>query len=313
MASTHTGNEAILLGAVLLFSGVSGYRVYRLTQSHKIILAAGSVVGVIWWLTLTSIGYVQSVERAPAFFIVGLLCIPLCVGAAAAFATPRGRIIGASITGLLVFFAVVGIGIASLSPGDRATFVPMNEVSAGVRDGTIRKITISEDKLTFERSDGKRYLSRKEPGLTVMESLNYYGVTSEQFDRVNIVVTDPPAWKAFDGGVASLSSAERETYVTMNEVSAGVRDGTIRKIIISEDVLTFEKSDGKRYLSRKEPGLTVMENLNYYGVTSEQFDRVNVIVNDPPAWKGVLTILAIIISLGFACSACLFRTPFKTD
>ena len=111
-----------------------------------------------------------------------------------------------SLVYLIILVAVIAlfITVSSGASEKEGTSIPMNEVAAGVKDGTIRKITVTEDKLTFEKADGKRYAARKEHNSTVSQILKDYGVTPEQLDRVNIVVNDPPQFTNWLGLLVNL-------------------------------------------------------------------------------------------------------------
>src|SRR5919199_5153953 len=85
----------------------------------------------------------------------------------------------------------------------------------------------------------------------------------------------------------------------MKEGAAGGREGTIRKIAVTEDKLTIEKTDGKRYTARKEHNATVTQVLKDYGVTPEQLDRVNIVANDPPQFTNWLGLLVNLLPLVF--------------
>src|SRR4029450_7876373 len=97
-----------------------------------------------------------------------------------------------SLVYLIILVAVIAlfITVSSGTSEKEGTQVPMNEVAAGVREGTIPNITGTEDKLTFEKVDGKRYSARKEHNATVSQVLKDYGVTAEELGRVNIAVND---------------------------------------------------------------------------------------------------------------------------
>lgn len=111
-----------------------------------------------------------------------------------------------SLVYLIILVAVIAlfITVSSGASEKEGTSVPMNEVAAGVREGTIRKITVTEDKLTFEKNDGKRYTARKEHNATVSQVLKDYGVSADQLDRVNIVVSDPPQFSNWLGLLVNL-------------------------------------------------------------------------------------------------------------
>src|SRR5438309_7877964 len=91
-----------------------------------------------------------------------------------------------SLVYLIILVAVIAlfITVSSGASDKEGAAMPMNEVAAGVRDGTVRKITATEDKMTVEKADGKKYTARKEHNATVTQVLKDYGVTADQLDRV---------------------------------------------------------------------------------------------------------------------------------
>jgi cell division protease FtsH len=111
-----------------------------------------------------------------------------------------------SLVYLIILVAVIAlfITVSSGASDKEGTTIPMNEVAAGVKDGSVRKITAIEDKLNIEKTDGKRYTARKEHNATVTQVLKDYGVTPEQLDRVNIVVNDPPQFTNWLGLLVNL-------------------------------------------------------------------------------------------------------------
>ncbi len=68
-----------------------------------------------------------------------------------------------SLVYLIILVAVIAlfITVSSGASDKEGTAIPMNEVAAGVKDNSIRKITVTEDKLSVEKADGKRYTARK--------------------------------------------------------------------------------------------------------------------------------------------------------
>jgi cell division protease FtsH len=104
-------------------------------------------------------------------------------------------------TGLLVSL----VGLLSGGTGGRdVTSVPLNELATGVRAGTITTITQTEDKLTYQGADGRRYAARKEPRATVSQMLTDYGVTPEQLSQVRIVIESPSGLSTLAGGLIYL-------------------------------------------------------------------------------------------------------------
>jgi cell division protease FtsH len=90
------------------------------------------------------------------------------------------------------------------APGSAVATVPINEVAAGVRTGTIQTITVEENRLTYSGADGQRYAARKEPNTTVSQVLTDYGVTPEQLSRVSIVVQQPSELGNWAAGLLTI-------------------------------------------------------------------------------------------------------------
>jgi cell division protease FtsH len=88
--------------------------------------------------------------------------------------------------------------------GRDATVVPLNEVAMGVRAGTIRTITLQEDKLSYQGADGRRFTARKEPKATITQALADYGVTPEQLSRVSITLSSPSEIASWASGLLYL-------------------------------------------------------------------------------------------------------------
>src|SRR5688572_13651902 len=59
------------------------------------------------------------------------------------------------------------------------------------REGSVSRITVTDERLNVEYFDKRRAVSRKEPTGTIAQQLRDYGVTPEQMEGVNIVVSEP--------------------------------------------------------------------------------------------------------------------------
>ncbi len=95
---------------------------------------------------------------------------------------------------LILLVAVVALFFTAFPPsgGNENQQISINEVAAGVRDGTIRRILVSEERLQIEYSDKRRATSRKETNVGITQQLRDYGVTPEQLDGTSIQFVDPP-------------------------------------------------------------------------------------------------------------------------
>ncbi len=94
------------------------------------------------------------------------------------------------------------------------------------------------------------------------------------------------------------SSSTSQDVLTINEVAAGVENGTIKKIIVEDNnniKLTY--ADGSQKSSTKEPDTTLVSQLIALGVKPEQLtpDKVEVEVKPPSPWMGILTFLGYVL------------------
>jgi cell division protease FtsH len=94
------------------------------------------------------------------------------------------------------------------------------------------------------------------------------------------------------------SSGNSQDVLTINEVAAGVENGTIKKIMVEDNnnvKLTY--SDGSQKSSTKEPDTTLVSQLITLGVKPEQLtpDKVEIEVKPPSPWMGILTFLGYVL------------------
>jgi len=89
--------------------------------------------------------------------------------------------------------------------------------------------------------------------------------------------------------------------ISISEVAAGIKDGSIRQIQVTDDNLQITYADKHKATSRKDPGGTLTQQLRDYGVTPEQLDAVSIGVASPPQfvnWLGLLVNLLPLIFFG---------------
>jgi len=80
----------------------------------------------------------------------------------------------------------------SSSQSKRADEVLITEVAAEAKEGHIKQITVSGDTLRIEFNDGRgSVISRKEHGVSVVETLRDLGVTEDQIAKIRIEVEPP--------------------------------------------------------------------------------------------------------------------------
>ncbi|HAX97889.1 MAG TPA: cell division protein FtsH, partial [Candidatus Atribacteria bacterium] len=66
--------------------------------------------------------------------------------------------------------------------------MPINELAAEIRKGTIEKIIEDENTLTVTLKNGTEKTSTKESGSSLVEQLVNYGVTSEELNSANVSI-----------------------------------------------------------------------------------------------------------------------------
>ena len=94
------------------------------------------------------------------------------------------------------------------------------------------------------------------------------------------------------------SSGNSQDVLTINEVAAGVENGTIKKIMVEDNnTVKLTYSDGSQKSSTKEPDTTLVSQLIALGVKPEQLtpDKVEVEVKPPSPWMGILTFLGYVL------------------
>ncbi|MCJ7733610.1 MAG: ATP-dependent zinc metalloprotease FtsH [Anaerolineales bacterium] len=99
--------------------------------------------------------------------------------------------------------------------------------------------------------------------------------------------------------------------ITIGEVAQQIIDGRLNRVVINEDEITLIYPDGSEATSQKEPDATFVEQLKNLGVTAEDLNPENVIVQvkPPSVWFGVVSILGYV--LPFIMIAGLFWFVFR--
>ena len=91
----------------------------------------------------------------------------------------------------------------------------------------------------------------------------------------------------------------------INQVAARVQAGEVRSIVVTDDVLKVHLSDGTTLVSRKEPGVPLVDVLRGYGVGDEQIAQLDVLVEENSRWGWlsslvwVLPVLLVVVLLLF--------------
>ncbi len=93
------------------------------------------------------------------------------------------------------------------------------------------------------------------------------------------------------------SQGGSQSSMTINEVAAGVKAGTITRIVEDENRLTIIMKDGSQRNSTKEATATLVEQMLQLGVTTENLnaEKVKIEIKAPSAWLGIITALGYIL------------------
>src|SRR5215204_2438486 len=107
---------------------------------------------------------------------------------------------------LIILVAIIALFFTVFQPtGERDSQISLNELAAAVKRGEVRRIDVSEDKLTIEIPGRQgKFTARKERQDTVPQVLASYGVTPEELARVEYRVTDPPQFSNWLGLLVNL-------------------------------------------------------------------------------------------------------------
>ena len=93
------------------------------------------------------------------------------------------------------------------------------------------------------------------------------------------------------------SNGSSQNVMTINEVSAGIQNGTIAKVTEDDNRLTVVMKDGTQRSSTMDPTATLVEQLVQLGVTPDQLnsDKVKIEIKPPSPWIGIITALGYIL------------------
>ncbi len=85
--------------------------------------------------------------------------------------------------------------------------------------------------------------------------------------------------------------------LTINQLAADIRSGSVRRIVEDDDSLRVIYDDGTERTSQKEGSATLVEQLLQLGVTAEQLSPANIDIEikAPSPWLGVMTVLSYVL------------------
>ncbi len=81
---------------------------------------------------------------------------------------------------------------------------PLAEVASLLRSSDVAALNVDGNELVVVRRNGEQLQSRMEEGVSLIESLESLGVTTEQLQRVDVRVTEPDFWENWSGVLFAL-------------------------------------------------------------------------------------------------------------
>ena len=89
----------------------------------------------------------------------------------------------------------------------------------------------------------------------------------------------------------------QQEALNLNQVAADIKAGLVARVVTDEEQLTIVYNNGEERIAQKEPNATTVDQLLALGVTPEQLgpDNVDIQIQPPSAWLGVLTALGYIL------------------
>ncbi len=100
----------------------------------------------------------------------------------------NAKSIGATLLALMVLVTIFSL---YNTPLEHVPTVPLSQVATAIKEGNVKKITIQEDRILLERTDGKKERATREQDASLSETLRNFGVAEEQLRAVEVAVERP--------------------------------------------------------------------------------------------------------------------------
>ncbi len=107
-------------------------------------------------------------------------------------------------SGLIYLFLLLALGAFLYTSYTRRSTqvtdeVRIDQVAEKIRSGQVTRIEVDDDDLRVFDTKGVAVASRKETGVSVVETLENLGVTPEELSRVQIEIKAPSSWEVYGG------------------------------------------------------------------------------------------------------------------
>jgi len=100
---------------------------------------------------------------------------------------------------LIILLFISGIFTLYSSPLEKTKEIPLNELVTQINDGKVSKITVQENTLTIDLTDGTKEKSSKESESSLTQSLINYGVNQKKLNEVQLEVKEASGLAAWLG------------------------------------------------------------------------------------------------------------------
>lgn len=102
---------------------------------------------------------------------------------------------------VFLFLLMSGLMVLYSSPAQKPVEISLSDVANQINDGKVKAITVDNDNLSIDLTDGTKEKSVKEPQSSLTESLSNYGVDKNKIKEVNIEIKQLSGWDSFLQGI----------------------------------------------------------------------------------------------------------------
>ena len=107
---------------------------------------------------------------------------------------------------LIILVAVIALFVSMFpsTGSQQPPSVPLNDVITGVQQGKVRQITVTDDTLTVDFTDGRKATALKEHNATIYQLLADGGVSKDQIQNAKIEIKNPSQFSNWLGILANF-------------------------------------------------------------------------------------------------------------
>jgi len=95
---------------------------------------------------------------------------------------------GKNIFGVILVLLILVTLFALLTPPQEKNSLPLTQIAFDISQGKVEKITLIDNKIIAHYKDGKTYVSSKEEGVSLFETLKELGVSQESIQKLPIEI-----------------------------------------------------------------------------------------------------------------------------